>query len=417
MSKKRTHEEYVKQVYSINPQIEVVGEYKNVYTKILHKCKIDQHEWMAIPSNILRGEGCPICGRCSTAKSRRKTHEQYVNEVRNINPNIKVLEQYINNRTPILHQCLIDKYKWSVPPRYIIQGIGCPVCSGRVALNGVSDLYTTQPELASEWNYKLNGNIKPSDVKQGSHLNAWWTCPDCGNNYQAQIYNRVYGHTGCPECSKINQTSIPELKTYYYIKKYFPDAISGYKDHKHNLTELDIYIPSLCVGIEYDGQEWHQNINNDIQKDNICKSLNIKLIRIRENKCPKYDGDCIFVFLNRNSQHALAKSIMNILKMLDVKDPQVDFKKDHNEIHKLINYKRKERSLASIRPDLVCDWNYDKNGNMRPEKVAAYSNCHAWWLCSKCGHEWFATINSRSSGSGCPNCYTKHFTEKNENTL
>ena len=47
--KKKTHEEYVVEVAKANPNIEVIGTYINIKTKILHRCKIDGYEWYATP--------------------------------------------------------------------------------------------------------------------------------------------------------------------------------------------------------------------------------------------------------------------------------------------------------------------------------------------------------------------------------
>ena len=41
---------------------------------------------------------------------------------------------------------------------------------------------------------------------------------------------------------------------FYYIKQEFPDAVNGYKDIFDSSMELDIFIPSLKAGIEYDGR-------------------------------------------------------------------------------------------------------------------------------------------------------------------
>ena len=35
----------------------------------------------------------------------------------------------------------------------------------------INDIYTVNKELASEWNYKRNGKIMPSDIAIGSHRN------------------------------------------------------------------------------------------------------------------------------------------------------------------------------------------------------------------------------------------------------
>lgn len=121
---KKSHNDYVNELYAINLNIEVVGKYKNTKTAILHRCKIDKYEWNAKPNNILNGKGCPKC-----AGNIKKTHEEYVEEVFKINPDIRVTDQYINSKTPILHKCLIDNYEWKVSPTEILSGSGCPQCS------------------------------------------------------------------------------------------------------------------------------------------------------------------------------------------------------------------------------------------------------------------------------------------------
>lgn len=41
--------------------------------------------------------------------------------------------------------------------------------------------------------------------------------------------------------------------------------------------------------------------------------------------------------------------------------------------------------LATTRPDLAQEWNYEKNGNLTPHDVTVGSNKKVWWLCEK-GH-------------------------------
>ncbi len=60
--------------------------------------------------------------------------------------------------------------------------------------------------------------------------------------------------------------------------------------------------------------------------------------------------------------------------------------------------------LGTINPALARDWHYEKNGNLKPDMVMANSNKKAWWKCSKCSHEWQASIANRNKGRGCPNC-------------
>ena len=63
----------------------------------------------------------------------------------------------------------------------------------------------------------------------------------------------------------------------------------------------------------------------------------------------------------------------------------------------------KESSLLFSSPEIAKEWNYERNGNLKPEHFAANSNKKVWWKCSK-GHEWQAIIASRNNWHGCPYC-------------
>ena len=59
--------------------------------------------------------------------------------------------------------------------------------------------------------------------------------------------------------------------------------------------------------------------------------------------------------------------------------------------------------LATINPKLVSEWNYEKNGDLKPEDFMPNSNKKVWWKCAK-GHEWQAKIANRNNGNNCPIC-------------
>lgn len=127
--RKKTHNEYVEQLLDINPNIEVLGEYCSTHKKILHRCTIDGNEWYVSPAHLLQGHGCKICSNKKNHDLKQKSHIQYVDDLHNINKNIEVLDHYIDSKTPILHKCKIDGYEWKARPSNILSGKGCPVCS------------------------------------------------------------------------------------------------------------------------------------------------------------------------------------------------------------------------------------------------------------------------------------------------
>lgn len=74
-----------------------------------------------------------------------------------------------------------------------------------------------------------------------------------------------------------------------------------------------------------------------------------------------------------------------------------------NRINSLI---KNGGSLADKRPDLLQEWNYEKNGDLRPEHMTCGSHKKVWWKCRN-GHEWQAVVYNRSNGTGCPKCHFK----------
>lgn len=63
----------------------------------------------------------------------------------------------------------------------------------------------------------------------------------------------------------------------------------------------------------------------------------------------------------------------------------------------------KFNNLEYLRPDLMKEWDYEKN-DKKPNEYLEFSHKKAYWICSKCGGSWNAVISSRSAGSSCPKC-------------
>lgn len=57
----------------------------------------------------------------------------------------------------------------------------------------------------------------------------------------------------------------------------------------------------------------------------------------------------------------------------------------------------------NLNDHLIREWHLTKNGSLSPHSVTKGSSKKVWWVCDN-GHDWIATIHSRSEGSGCPHC-------------
>ena len=80
------------------------------------------------------------------------------------------------------------------------KGVGCPICRNKQVLKGYNDLATTNPLLASEWNYDKNMPLTHKEITKGSNKKVWWKC-EKGHEWEATINDKNRG-TRCPVCSK-----------------------------------------------------------------------------------------------------------------------------------------------------------------------------------------------------------------------
>ena len=60
--------------------------------------------------------------------------------------------------------------------------------------------------------------------------------------------------------------------------------------------------------------------------------------------------------------------------------------------------------LATMRPDLLKEWDYTANEEINPHNIYYKSNIRAQWKC-ELGHVWNTSVVSRTEmGTGCPVC-------------
>lgn len=283
----KTHEEYINEMNIANPLVQVIGKYININTPITHRCIIHDFEWETTPASMLQGCGCPICKSEKIRKAKSKIHEEYIEEVKNINPNIQVIGTYINARTPILHKCLIDNFEWNPVPYSISSGYGCPKCGIRKVADGLrktNEEYTTQLE-------KCNPNIVAIEKYSGANIPILHKCLLDGCEWKARPTNILHGY-GCPQCNE----SKGEKKIRLWLEKNnIPYKKQEKFDNCRDIKPLpfDFYLPTFNIAIEYDGrqhfepieffggQEYFESVKmHDGLKNEYCKNNGIPLLRI-----------------------------------------------------------------------------------------------------------------------------------------
>ena len=288
-------------------------------------------------------------------------------------------------------KCLKCNYEWQATIGSRNRGAGCPNCAGNIKKNNskfISELQNINPNLISLEEY------------DGWDKKIKFRCEICGSEWKASP-GKILNGRGCPNCGNKYQTSFPEQALLYYIKREYKDTISRYNENGY---EIDIYVPNLRIGVEYDGYNWHKSkLENDNKKDSLCQNDNIKLIRIREFGLSKTNNS-INIFRNENdSQEDLEKCIEKVLSIINNKKTKLNISQDRLKILEL--YKSIIKNNVIDNKILLNEWNYEKNGTLKPEYFSNGSSEKVWWKCSNCGHEWEACISDRNNGNGCPACY------------
>ena len=373
------------------------------------------HEWERSINDSAKENRCPYC-------TNRKALAGY-NDLATTHPELaKQWHPTLNNDlTPkdvtckshwkVWWQCS-EGHEWETAVTHRNRGTDCPYCCNKKVLKGYNDLATTNPELVKEWHPTLNGDLTPFDICSGTNKKVWWLCRR-GHEWESVVYHRDKG-IGCGKCSAEMQTSFPEQAVCYYLTKALPVLV----DNRASLfgVEVDVYIPSWEIGIEYDGIYFHnsdKSASRENKKNCILSKNGIRLIRIKE--CAEFTPNTPnVIYCVPNSGHRYLKSallalaerlseITGITVSLDV-----DINRDRIEIMEQYVEGEKANSVAVSNPALVTEWHPDKNGRLNPEQISAGSDKKIWWQCSKNNeHEWIATVSSRSLGVGCPYCSNK----------
>jgi hypothetical protein len=260
----------------------VIETYITNRTPILHKCKLDEHQWYARPYSILSGKGCPMC-----AGNVKRTHKQYIQDLILVNSNIEPIEEYINTDTSILHQCKICQHIWSIKPNHTLNGHGCPMCEFK---KNADNKRKPQEEYIQELSY-VNSDIEVI----GEYINyitpLLHRCKKCGNEWDAKPCHTMRGH-GCSVCNESHgEKGISQWldnNSVEYISQYrFDDCRDKYP------LPFDFYLPQHNICIEYNGKQHYEAIDffggedafkirqqHDGIKKNYCQSNNINLLYI-----------------------------------------------------------------------------------------------------------------------------------------
>lgn len=179
----------------------------------------------------------------------------------------------VKSNRKVLFICPIG-HEYESTPAKRAEGKNCPYCSHHRVLIGYNDLQSQYPEIAAQWHPTRNGDLKPNDVTYGSDRTVWWQCVECGYEWKAAVYSVSSGKSGCSHCShsSVSRMENELADALCSMLPMYADEIRVNRNKRilivtdsdgnmigSRLKEIDILIPSLHVGIEFNGKYWHND--------------------------------------------------------------------------------------------------------------------------------------------------------------
>lgn len=306
------------------------------------------HTWLTSPNNRTSdgGRGCPFCagkrvlsGFNDLASQRPDIAESWATDLNAIT----AAEVTVSSAKDVYWRCA-DGHVWKATPALRTSGRGCPSCSGRVVIEGVTDLATVAPHLVPEWHPVKNGDLTPQTVTAHTGRLIWWLCP-AGHEYAAQPSPRVKFDLGCSQCSG---------------RRVVPGE-----------TDLATKDPRLA-------SEWHP-LRNELAPSEILATSHARAWW-RGSCGHEWDA----VVRERFVDQAGCPVCKNRLVLAG-----------HND-------------LATHHPSVAAEWAHDLNEGLTPSMVTFGTNRLIWWRCAKQHVWKTSVVHRTLAGSGCPDCYLPH---------
>ncbi len=395
----KTSQGFISELAAINKDVEVIGIYSGTHKPIEVRCKKCGYIWKATPHNLLQGSGCIVC-----AGKKKKTQEDFICNLQAVNKHILVIGKYISTECPVQVRCLKCGYEWKARPHNLLAGSGCPECAN---VKTGERTRKTQTEFEKEL-LLANPYIKVIGKYENIGTPLLVQCKRCRHQWLASPGNLLRG-SDCPNCLKFLKTSFPEQALFFYIKEVYPKTINGYKDiFDDNKMELDIFIPEIKTGIEYDGATWHRGKKANLReakKYSICKEKGVRLIRIKEHTNQEKDADIVI-----NTDGILEAAFSQLREYIQLPD-DIDFYRDAAKI-----------KAQYLTDDMQGTTNYFVNRilsvNPTIEVLGNYINSSTKIKvrCKVCNHVWHGGPGSLIKGHGCPKCAKKSSAKKNTKT-
>ena len=397
---------------------------KSSRTNVFWICKKCGNSYPRTPGVQLRSAGlCKDCTEQKRIESYKKTilakgsiwdfhpeaAEEWMNER---NGNISLKEIPICSDTKFWWKCKECGHEWQATPAerwHKGNNRGCQKCSykkisetwRKKGLKNEGSLAETNPELLEEWDYEKNGpDITPYTISYKYSKKVFFKCK-LGHSYKQRISLKIKNALPCPFC--VRKTSFAEQAIAFYLGKVCKVEQNVFS-RRH---EIDVLLPELHVGIEYDGWYYHskpKQKERDKKKEVFYAKRGIKIIRVKEVQV--YEGKELTLPGNKPQQEHFEKLIKDLCCILHLEVPDVNIERDFITIKSMVTDYVITNSIVNKSPELLQYWDYEGNAGVDPANVHYGSNEYYSWICPNCNKTFLRSVYLQKNAKNkfCEHC-------------
>ena len=349
--------------------------------------------------------------KASSKKPKTMTHEEFLGKLRlKYGDEYTPLTRFKNNRSYLLMKHEVCQYQWETTPNAILRNRRCPRCQNKVVTE-TNNLSAVNPRVASFFHPTKNGEVRACDLFPNSMTEYWWKC-EKGHEWKLAVQNQVGRQEGC-ECAFCANKEL--LVGYNDLETKHPELIKLWDFDKNKTTPKD-HIYSSSDKVWWKCEEGHSSlapISYKVRGDSCCYCINQKLW-IGWNDLATTNPEFLDMWDYEANKGITPKDVMKSNKN------KLWWKcgEGHRFLRSPLDMVRRKGScpyctrkrptedycLESAFPNLIKEWDTERNGELTPKDVLPYSSKKVWWKAG-CGHHWEAEVSTRTSGgNNCPYC-------------
>ncbi len=261
--------------------------YINTSTKMTITCR-EHGDFIQTPNSHLSGKGCLLCARLVVAEKVREAQKMSQSEfekrctAKHGDKYDYSKLHYVNMHNDVIIGCQ-EHGEFIINAQRFVNGTGCPACSAMLPKGKIRKSFAGEffAERSAQVHSGIYGYHNSEYVHSGKKLLI--NCREHGDFLQAP--EKHLAGQGCPKCNCGMMISKGEDEIFSLASSLCRDAIQS--DRKTiSPYELDIYIPSRNLAIEFNGIHWHSDDRKDKhyhrQKFLMCAEKGIRLISITD---------------------------------------------------------------------------------------------------------------------------------------